>query len=295
MKKGIYLILLTTLISGFSVFSNKIFVSQTDPLVFALVRNVIMAVIFSLLMLFSKKKHALAHLKKTEWLKLLLIGVCGGGLAFGLFFVGLSAIPAVQGSLIHKSLFLWVTFLAIPLLGERLTKIQLIGYAVVTYATFFMGGMQLLQLNLGSLMVLGATILWAIENVIAKKALQNIDPLIISWARMVIGLPVLLVAVVIVGKTHILFNASSFNLLSLTTSSLFLTGYMLSWYAGLRYVPVTLATSLLVFAPIITLFLSTIFFTPTLLATQIPNVLLITIGLTFILGTIKKSSLAART
>ncbi|HCS78644.1 TPA: hypothetical protein DIV55_02775 [Patescibacteria group bacterium] len=283
MKQGIYLVLLTALISGFSIFSNKIFVSQADPLAFTTIRNVLVLGFLSFILWQSGKFTVLKSLQKKDWLKLITIGALGGGLAFALFFTGLSQIGAVQGSLIHKTLFLWVTLLAIPLLGERLHKIQLIGYGVILFATFALGGSQILVFNSGSLLVLAATLLWAVENVLAKTTLKNVPAEVVGWARIALGLPVLLLITLVMGKGTLLVSEKTLLLWPLLTSSLFLTGYIYTWYKGLKFIPVTLATSILVVAPVITNFLTALFITKQLPEMQIMQGFLLTIGVAFLL------------
>jgi|SRR3990167_2606 len=283
MKQGIYLVLLTTLISGFSIFSNKIFVSQADPLAFTTIRNVLVLGFLSMVLWRSGKFTALKSLQKKDWLKLTAIGMLGGGLTFALFFMGLAQIGAVQGSLIHKTLFLWVTLLAIPLLGERLHTIQLIGYGVILLATFAIGGPQTLGFNSGSLLVLAATLLWAVENVIAKITLKHISSEVVGWARIALGLPVLFAITLVSGKGDLLIAPKTLLVWPLLTSSLFLTGYIYTWYKGLKFIPVTLATSILVIAPVITNFLTALFITRRLPEVHIMQGILLTIGVAFLL------------
>ena len=126
MRKGIYLVLLTTVISGFSIFANKIFVSQTNPLVFTTVRNIVVGAILTGVLVKLNLLRELKSLKIKDWLKLSFIGIFGGGVAFALFFSGLSQIGAVPGNLIHKTLYLWVALLAVPFLHEKLTFRQMI-------------------------------------------------------------------------------------------------------------------------------------------------------------------------
>jgi len=280
MRKGIYLALLTTLVSGFSIFANKIFVSGADPLAFTTVRNIVVAGILTTILLRSRKSlQELKSLKRNDWLRLALIGTLGGGVAFALFFVGLSKIGAIQGNLIHKTLFIWVAFMAVPFLGERLNKIQLVGYAGIFLATFVLGGPANFVFNKGSLLVLAATLLWALENVIAKVALKNISSLVVGWARMVIGALVLTLITIGLGKGQMLFSPKTLAFMPLMVSSGFLSIYVLSWYAALKRLPATVATVVLVLAPMITTFLTGVFISHTAIPnSQLISFLVMTVG-----------------
>lgn len=283
MRKGIYLVLLTTVISGFSVFANKVFVSQTDPLVFTAVRNVLVGLLLTGIVVKTKSFREIRKLGKKDWVKLLFIGICGGGVAFALFFTGLAQIGAVSGNLIHKTLFLWVALLAIPFLHERPTLKQIAGYGLIFWATFFIIGPSQFGFNQGSLMVLGATILWALENLVAKVALKNISSQVVGWARIVIGIPVLFAIAFFFGKGQLFIDVKTYTFLPILTSSLFLTGYVLTWYAGLKRLPATVATSILVLAPIITAILSGVFITHSPLPPpQVWSFIVLTLGVALI-------------
>ena len=269
MRKGIYLVLTTAVISGFSVFANKIFISTTDPLVFTAVKNTLTGIFLSVTILVSGKYSQLKLLSRRDWMKLIIIGFFGGGLAFGLFFMGLAKIGAVQGSLIHKTLFLWVAILALPFLHERLRFSQIAGYGLIFLSTFVIAGPAQFSFNSGSFLVLCATFLWAIENVLAKMVLRHVSGEIVGWLRMCIGITVLVVMTVILNKGQMFLAARTYSFWPLVTSSLFLTGYVLTWYVGLKRLPAITATAILVLAPIITTVLSGVFLTHTL--TSLPQ------------------------
>jgi drug/metabolite transporter (DMT)-like permease len=273
MHKGLQLIFLTALISGCSVFANKIFVSATDPLVFTAIRNGVVVLILSALVLWRKQIPTFTGIKKSDWLRLLIVGFVGGGVAFGFFFTGLSQIGAVQGNVIHKTLFIWVALLAVPWLGERFTKLQFVGLVLLLLATFVLGGPLSFAIKPGSFMVLTATLLWALENVYSKQLLSRLSPLVVAWSRMAFGLPVLFFAVTIFGKGTQLFLPKTYLLLPLLSSSLLLTGYVLTWYYGLKVVPVTIASGVLVIAPSITLVLTGLLITHQFSFVQILSVL----------------------
>jgi drug/metabolite transporter (DMT)-like permease len=253
MKKGLILALITAIISGFSVFANGLFVTKVDPVMFAFSRNLLVAIIFTFGILFSHYKMELMRLTKSSWIKLGLIGLVGGGLPFALFFSGLAMIGSNTANIINKSLFLWVAILAVTLLKERLHWISVIGYGIVFFGIFW--GTKI-TFSSGLIMVLGATILWAIEHVVAKRTLKNISPVIVSWARMVFGIPVLGFVSLFFGKPLPVMSQSI--IISLIVSSVLLSLYMLSWYSAIKYVKVSLVSSVLVLAPVITIMLTSL-------------------------------------
>jgi drug/metabolite transporter (DMT)-like permease len=278
MKKGIMFSLLAAGISGISIFANTIFVSKTDPLIFTIIRNMVVALLLSAGLVVSGQTKHLTTLSKKEWGKLLVIGAIGGGIPFALFFTGLASIGAVNGNILQKTLFLWVALLAVPFLKERISKVQLIGYATLFIGMFFFGGTFKIIPKTGTWLVLGATILWAIENVIAKITLKTVPSAVVSWGRMVFGLPFLFVAAAFFGKLGLLVNVTSYSLTPIIVSSILLTLYVTIWYRALSKAPATLVSSVLVFAPVVTAVLSLLILGKPIAGQQIAMITLLTAG-----------------
>lgn len=257
MKKiGILLSVCTAIISGVSIFANAQFVTKIDPLLFALLRNTIVALFLTGILIAGSQWSHIRNISVKNWKNLLLIGLIGGGLPFALFFTGLSQIGAVSGNLIQKTLFIWVAMLAIPFLHERVSKFQIAGYVLLFAGMFLSSGTVNILPKTGTWLVLGATILWAIEHVIAKKTLKEVSPLIVAWGRMLFGLPILALAIVLTGKMSV-FGAVNVNIYqALLVSSVLLTAYVCTWYTAMSKAPVTLVSSVLVIAPVVTALIS---------------------------------------
>jgi len=275
------LALTTALISGFSNFLNKIAVTAIkNPIVFTTLKNIVVAVFIIGAILILKKLPEILSLNKKQIIKLILIGIIGGSLPFALFFTGLTMTSAINASLIHKSLFIWVLILAIPLLKERISKMQWLGIGAIFAANLIIGGFTGFKYNTGELMILAATILWAIENIIAKIALKDISSLTVAGARMAIGSLILLSFVFVKGGTSTMFSLNQTQWLWTLIPAVLLFGYVITWYAALKRAPVTYVAILLVPATLITNVLSAIFITRAFTLTQF-----ISAGL-FIFGTI---------
>jgi drug/metabolite transporter (DMT)-like permease len=264
LKKGIYLAFLTAFISGVSNFVNKIAVDVIKPpLVFTAEKNAIVGLLIVGILVSTWKWEKIKNLTQKQIIYLVLIGIIGGSLPFYLFFTGLSQIPAINGALIHKTLVFWVALLAIPFLKEKLSKLQLLGVLLLFASNFIIGGFVSLQHSRGELFVLLATILWAIENVLAKKILPSVDPDIVVSARMGLGSLILLTASAItipaaLTKSLFMSQAQWFWLL---ISAALLFGYVLTWYRALKFAPAITVASILVSATLVTNMLSAIFIT----------------------------------
>lgn len=257
MHKGIIFALIAGVISGVSIFYNRVVViSGIDSLIFNIIKNGGVAIIFSSLIFFSPLQQQLKRLSLQSWIKLITIGIIGGSIPFILFFEGLKIIPAVQANLIHKTLFLWVALLAVPLLKERLSSLQIVAYFFIALGTFFIGGMPRFTGSIGEIMVLSATILWSFENVLAKKVLHEIPSSLVAWARMTFGVIILVIIATFQQKVGAVFSVPSFFIFPILGSVILLSGYVFFWYRALSYAPATLVTSLLVISTPITALLS---------------------------------------
>lgn len=283
-KYATILALVTALISGFSNFLAKIAVTAVkDPLVFTTLKNGVVGLFLVGIIIALKKWLEIKNLNRSQWLKLVVIGVVGGFIPFALFFVGLSQTSAINASLIHKTLFVWVLLFALPTLKERITRGQLAGVAVIFAANFVIGGFSGFNYNTAELMILAATILWAIENIIAKKVLQDVSSLTVASARMTFGSLMLLGLVTSQGNIGTLSGLNGTQWLWTLLASGLLSGYVLTWYTALKYAPATYVATLLVPATLVTNILTAVFITRSLSLPVILSSLLYMIGISTII------------
>ncbi len=285
-----YLALITALISGFSNFLNKIAITAIkDPIVFTTFKNSIVTIFVVGIILILKKWREILSLNKKQMFKLFLIGIIGGSLPFALFFIGLTKTSALNASLIHKTLFIWVLLLAIPILKERLSKMQWLGVGAIFAANLIVGGFTGFNYNAGELMILAATILWAIENIIAKVVLKDVSSLTVVGARMAIGSLILFSFILIKGGGSVVFAMNSQQWLWILIPAILLFGYVTTWYTALKYAPATYVATLLVPATLVTNVLSAIFITRAFTLTQFASAILFAFGTILVISFAKKS------
>ena len=242
------------IISGFSIWINKYSVSVINPYIFTFLKNI--AVVFLLTCLLSALKDWTKFKKLTgrQWVSLILIGLVGGSIPFLLFFKGLSLTTAAQGSFIHKTMFVYVAILAAIFLKEKVNREFLAG------ALFLLVGNALLLNKLsftfgkGDILILAATFFWAIENIISKNALKKLDARIVGWGRMFFGSLFILFFLGFTGQIHLLGALKTQQIVWTLITSAILFGYVITWYSGLKHVPATTATAILMLgSPITTL------------------------------------------
>jgi len=208
-----------------------------------------------------KKRHELSQLSKRQILTLLAVGLIGGAIPFVLFFTGLTMTSATSAALIHKTLFIWVAIMAVPLLKERVSVLQWLGIIALFGANLLIGGFKGFEFNIGELMILGATLMWSVENVLAKKLLTDLSAITVSGARMIIGSAALIVYLLVTeGLPNLTAVSGAEWGWTLLTSALLL-GYVITWYSALKRAPATYVATLLVLATLVTNVLSAIFIT----------------------------------
>lgn len=289
LKLAIYLAFGTTFISGISNFVAKFSVKIVqDPVVFTFLKNIIVAVFLVGIILFARKWREIKNLKKNDWIKLIAIGIIGGSIPFILFFSGLAIIPAVTASFIHKTLFIWVAILAVPFLKERLGFWPITALFLLVVGNLVMFGLPKFTFGIGELMVLGATIFWAVENVIAKKALKNISSVTVSGARMLFGSVIIFAYVLFQGHEGMITNFSAVQWLWILIPSVLLIGYVLTWYTALKYAPAITVSSILVLATFITNLLQAVFVSGNISVEQLAGGALGVLGTMLIIGQSKK-------
>jgi len=292
-RKGIYFAFSASIISGVSIFLNKFAVAAiSPPLFFTTTKNIVVGLFLASIIIALRKLPQIRELQKKDIVRLVAIGLVGGSLPFYLFFTGLANVPAVNAAIIQKSLVVWVAILAIPFLKEKFSLTSILAVALLFIGNIYIGGIKSFTFTTGELMIFGATILWAVENVIAKKALKNIDADIVSASRMGLGATVLLGGTLITSPASfasiISFDSTQWFWLGIT--SLLLVGYVMTWYRALALAPATTVTAILVFSTVITNVLSAIFVTHTWTEAMGIQVLLISVGVTLAYVSARKYS-----
>lgn len=276
--KGILLVLATALISGFAIFINSWGVKETDSSLFTGLKNLVVALLLFLTVILYQK-GAFVNLGAKNWLKLAIIGLVGGSVPFLLFFKGLQMTSGVQGSFIHKTLFIYVFILAYLFLKEKINlKLLFAGFLLLLGNLFFLK-MFSFKVGIGDIFVLIATMLWAIENVISKHALKNLSGRVVAFGRMFFGLIFIFIFLIAFGKIGLIAFLTIPQIGWILISSIILYGYVITYYNGLKLIPVSLAASILILGAPITTILSFIFLGKQIIGFQILGGILIGAGI----------------
>lgn len=255
-KKGTLLVLATAVISGFSIFINKFGVKEFDPYLFTWLKNSLVALFLLGLIFGAKEVGELKKLQKKDWLLLAAIGLIGGAIPFLLFFKGLSLTTGANASFVHKTMFVYVAVLAALFLKERIDRRILLAAVLLLLGNVLFLKILPFGSRSGDLLIFLATIFWAGENTLSKYALRTISPRVVAFGRMGIGSLFIFLFLLITGHISSVGNLTLSHLQWLLVASLFLFGYVTTWYAGLRYLKASVATSILILGGPITALLT---------------------------------------
>jgi len=247
LRWGVGLAFATALISGFSIYVNGFAVKQLpDAAVFTTLKNALAALILLGFAAATVRPADVRAMGRTSWSRLAVIGVVGGSLPFVLFFSGLAMASAPSAAFIHKTLFVWVAILAVPFLGERLGLAQLGALAVLLGAQLLVIPPNGVVWGTGETMIAAATLLWAVEAILAKRLLGTVPSQVVGAGRLGIGLVVLVAYLLASGKAGVLLALSGEQWAWALVTGALLSGYVGTWYAALQRAPASLVTAILV-------------------------------------------------
>jgi drug/metabolite transporter (DMT)-like permease len=195
-----------------------------------------------------------------QWSALVVVGVIGGSVPFLLFFEGLSRASSTETAFVHKTLVLWVALLAVPLLGERAGPLQwaAIGLLLVGQASLLGDVTAPLDMPWGSgeLLVLAATLCWAVETVVVKRLLRGLTSWTVALARMGLGSAVLIGWAGLRGEAGALVRLDAGQLGWVVLTGLVLAAYVGTWFGALARAQAVDVTAVLVVGAPVTAVLS---------------------------------------
>lgn len=256
-RTGLLLALATAGISGAAVFLNSYGVKAFgDATTYTTAKNVIAALVLLALIGAMSARGPGAVLTRPsrpgQWWGLAVVGIFGGAIAFALFFEGLALSSAVDAAFLQKTLLVWVAVLAVPLLGERLGALQVAAIALLMLGQVGLAGGTTTIFGRGQLMVLGATLLWAAEVIIAKRLLTDLSSWTVGLTRMGVGSVVLVAWTLIRGDGGALLTMTGNQWKWVLVTGVILAAYVSTWFAALSRAPAVDVTAVLVVAAVIT-------------------------------------------
>ena len=153
---------------------------------------------------------------------------------------------APSAAFIQKTLFIWVAILAVPFLGERLGLAQLAALAVLLGGQYLVVPPNGVRWGNGETMIAAATLLWAVEAILARRLLGSVPSQVVGAGRLGIGLIVLFGYLVAAGKLGSIGALSATQWGWALGTGLLLSAYVATWFAALKRAPASLVTAILV-------------------------------------------------
>ena len=262
-QKGIMLAVATAVISGFAVFINGYGVRSwvggglASATTYTTFKNLIAALALLSIGVVATRRHSKEGLTRPtsgkQWLGLIAVAVVGGSVAFALFFEGFARASSGQAAFLHKTLIIWVAILAVGLLREKIRPIHFAVIALLIVGQFFIfGGLSDFTFGTGEMMMLGATLLWSIEVIVAKRLLGSMSSMTVAVARMAGGALLLIVWGIASGAFAAVGQLGATQIGWVLVTGLVLAGYVGTWYAALARAPAIDVTAVLVGGFIIT-------------------------------------------
>ncbi|HKZ90306.1 MAG TPA: DMT family transporter [Thermoplasmata archaeon] len=255
---GLLLVLLTATFSGVATFVNFWAVQGTNSDAFLALRNALVALILlplALLATYAIPGESRRKLRPTDWGRLLVIGLVGGAIPFVLFFRGLQmagTAGAATASYGYRTLFLMATVLGVVFLKERLHGRMFVAAALLLIGNGFLLSLAAPIWTDGTLLVLVATALWAGEYGLSKRLLRDLPSGTVAAGRVGFGALFLFAYVGVTGQfgavagwADVLGSVGTPAWWWMILSVILLAGFVSTWYAGLRHVDLSVATTVL--------------------------------------------------
>ncbi|MBN1156721.1 DMT family transporter [Candidatus Woesearchaeota archaeon] len=227
------------------------------------------------------KRDELKNISKKDLLSIIFIGIIGSFIAYPLFYYGVTKTSAVNANLLAHTQPIFVAILGFILLKERLSNNDIIGglllfiSAVLVSSRTFGNIFRLRLLSFGDLIVLCATVCWAIVVIPGKKLLERLSPNALVIGRFFISSILLAALLVTLGRFSI------FSVYGVTIGLVTGTGYVL-YYNGLKILKSAQTAMIELATPFFTTVLAFFVLDEVLSFLQVIGFLLLILGVYFI-------------
>lgn len=289
-NKGKMIAVVAAIISGVSIFlmgfAGK---AVKDPYVLTTSRNIMVAIFLTSLLVGISRWVSIKKLSRSDWLKIVLIGLIGGSIPFLLFFKGLSLSGTASGAFVNKTLFIWVGLMSAVFFKEKFSLWQGLAMILLLCGSVFLQMTGAWRLGYGEILVFCATLLWAVETILVKKFLKSIPTMIMAWGRMFFGSIIMLIYLSVTHRIGVFSDFDMNQWLWIAGPSILLFLYVITWYGALKYEVASVVTSILVLALPVTIILNSIFVKHSFSLKTILGFVLVTVGVLIYLRGVKES------
>ena len=172
--------------------------AEMHPFVAGASRYIIAAAIMYLITLYRRESVPIKYAR--SYIILGMLGVFGYNL---FFFLGMQTTSAVNGALILALNPLLTSIVAYLILGERLSYIKILAFAVglVGVAIVVLGAGAKLTLGTGDVFIFGAALSWAFYNVLVRQLMpKDVSGFAATTGIMIVGAIALSVVAIVSGQ-----------------------------------------------------------------------------------------------
>ena len=184
-RKAYLFLSLTTSIWGSLYTVTRIALETVPPITLLFFRYVIASVaLFALTRVMNKNMK----IKREDWKYFLFIGAVGYFVSVGAQIVGTKYAGASVASLINATNPIFITFFAVLILKERLTRSKLIAMiATIIGAYVILGGAQTVGSVWGIAFSMTSVILWSLTSVSVRRITRGYDPIVLTTYAILIA------------------------------------------------------------------------------------------------------------
>jgi drug/metabolite transporter (DMT)-like permease len=127
---------------------------------------------------------------------------------------------------------------------------------VVGGQAWLAGGPGTVAFGSGEAMILGATLLWAVEVIVVKRLVTDLEPRLLAAGRMALGAGLLVGWLALSGRATDLASLGADQWGWALLTGLLLTAYVATWYEALARAQAVDVTAVLVFGAVVTALLA---------------------------------------
>ncbi|MDX2382011.1 MAG: EamA family transporter [Acidimicrobiia bacterium] len=249
--RGLLLALSTALVSGAAVYINGRAVRQfPSPTVYTTGKNLVAALLLVFVLLAVVRGtggRPVAPSTTRHRLGLATIAVIGGAVPFLLFFEGLARASSTDAAFLHKTLVVWASILAVSVLHEHIGPVHVVAVAaLVAGHAALAGGIGLGHVGTGEVVILLATLCWAVELIVVKRLVAEIAPATVATARLTGGVALLLAWLGVTGRLHELVALDASQAAWLAATGVILALFVTLWFHAIAAARVVDVTAILV-------------------------------------------------
>lgn len=162
---------------------SKYILDYIPPLTLVWIRYVIAFIIlFIILKIVQKKNKNYTKIRKKDWFLLVWIGFIGYFVSISFQFIGTNLSDAHTGSLITSATPVFMVVFARIILKEKLTYQKVISLILASIGVIIVIGLDINVVSyfLGSIILVGAAITWALLSIYVKIASRDLSSLLIT-------------------------------------------------------------------------------------------------------------------